>query len=226
MTTTVAPMPLRADFDAQRHYEAAPAAHAGTFLSIIVPTRNEAGNIAPLVAQLSAATAAIPTELVFVDDSDDETEAAIEAARATTPLDIVLLHRPQGQRDGGLGGAVLAGLRSARGTHVCVMDGDLQHPPALVPQMLARLQSSGADLVVASRYWEEGAAAGLNRPRTLVSRMSSDAARLLFPGQLRSVTDPMSGFFMVRKSVLNLDELRPNGFKILLEILVRHSHLL
>lgn len=225
MTTTVAPMPLRADFDAQRHYEAAPAAQAATFLSIIIPTRNEAGNIVPLVAQLSAAVAAIPAELVFVDDSDDETEAAIEAARATTSLDIVLLHRPQGLRDGGLGSAVLAGLRAARGTHVCVMDADLQHPPTLVPQMLARLQGSGADLVVASRYWEEGAAAGLNRPRTLVSRMSSSAARLLFPGQLRSVTDPMSGFFMARKSALNLDDLRPNGFKILLEILVRHPHL-
>ena len=60
------------------------------------------------------------------------------------------------------------------------MDGDLQHPPALVPRMLAWLQSSGADLVVASRYWQQGAASGLNRPRTLVSRFAAGVARLLF----------------------------------------------
>ncbi|MBK9945074.1 MAG: glycosyltransferase [Kouleothrix sp.] len=228
MTSSFAPTRLHGYPDIQ-HYQEAPIGAAmntgpAPLLSVIVPTRNESGNIPALVARLSAALAEVNASLVFVDDSDDDTVAAIEAARAGSAVPIVLLHRAPGQREGGLGGAVLAGLRAAEGTYVCVMDADLQHPPALVPQMLESLRSSDVDVVIASRYWQAGAARGLNRPRTLASRCAADAARLLFPSQLREVTDPMSGFFLVRKAAIVLDDLHPRGFKILLEILVRNPH--
>lgn len=229
MTTSVVPGLVCTDFDTVRHrdYAAVLTTDAQTLplISIIVPTRNEADNIGTLVNQLTIATASIATEIIFVDDSDDNTPAIIDAARTTATTHITLIHRQPSQRAGGLGSAVVAGFHAARGTYVCVMDADMQHPPALVPDMLTELHNSGADIVVASRYWQGGTASGLNRPRTLVSRMSANAARLLFPGQLRQVTDPMSGFFLVRKAALNLNELHPRGFKILLEILVRNPHL-
>lgn len=215
MTTSVVPGLVCTDFDTVRHrdYAAVLTTDAQTLplISIIVPTRNEADNIGTLVNQLTIATASIATEIIFVDDSDDNTPAIIDAARTTAATHITLIHRQPSQRAGGLGSAVVAGFHAARGTYVCVMDADMQHPPALVPDMLTELHNSGADIVVASRYWQGGTASGLNRPRTLVSRMSANAARLLFPGQLRQVTDPMSGFFLVRKAALNLNELHPRG---------------
>ncbi len=194
-------------------------------LSIVVPTRNEAGNIATLVERLEQALPDTCLELLFVDDSDDETVAMIEAVRAQARSEIRLIHRPPGQRDGGLGGAVVAGLRMAEADWVCVMDADLQHPPELVPQMFAKAEQSASDLVVASRYCAAGTASGLNRRRSLISRSSTAAAQLLFPQRLRDVTDPMSGFFLVRKDAIAIDQLRPHGFKILLEIMVRTAEL-
>jgi dolichol-phosphate mannosyltransferase len=116
---------------------------------------------------------------------------------------------------------VVAGLRMAEASWVCIMDADLQHPPELVPQMLAKAERSTSDLVVASRYGAHGAASGLNRGRSLISRSSTAAAQILFPQRLRHVTDPMSGFFLVRKEALAIEQLQPRGFKILLEIMVR-----
>lgn len=194
-------------------------------LSIVVPTRNEAGNIATLVERLEQALPDTSLEILFVDDSDDDTVAMIEAVREQARSDIKLIHRPAGQRDGGLGGAVVAGLRMAEASWVCVMDADLQHPPELVPQMFAKAEQSASDLVVGSRYRADGAANGLNRGRSLISRGSTAAAQLLFPKRLRNVTDPMSGFFLVRKEAIVIDQLRPRGFKILLEIIVRTSEL-
>jgi dolichol-phosphate mannosyltransferase len=87
--------------------------------------------------------------------------------------------------------------------------------------LLATAQRDRADLVVASRYCEQGRAEGLGPIRSLISTASSSTARMLFPWRLRGVTDPMSGFFLVRLDAIDLDALRPRGFKILLELLVR-----
>jgi dolichol-phosphate mannosyltransferase len=104
------------------------------------------------------------------------------------------------------------------------MDGDLQHPPELVPRLVEAGRLADADLVVASRYADGGVEAGLaNAYRRLVSRSSNAVARLLFPRSLRSVTDPMSGFFAVRRSALQVEDLRPMGFKIMLELIVRND---
>ena len=190
-------------------------------LSIVVPTRNEAGNIATLVARLEQALPQVSLEIIFVDDSDDETPTVVETVRDQVNCAVKLIHRPAGQRDGGLGGAVVAGLSAAESPWVCVMDGDLQHPPELVPQMFGEAKQSSRDLVVASRYTIGGAAKGLNQGRSVISRGSTAIAQMLFPNNLRQVTDPMSGFFLVRKESIAIDQLRPRGFKILLEILVR-----
>lgn len=192
-------------------------------VTVIVPTRNEAENIRPLLARLLPQ---LPpgSEVLFVDDSDDDTPARVREIAAETPA-IRLIHRPPGTRDGGLGGAVLAGLRASRCDWVAVMDADLQHPPELVPRLLAAAQLHQADLVIASRYRDDGAAAGLHTLRLAISRASTTLARLAFPLRLRQVTDPMSGYFLARRERLALDTLRPRGFKVLLEILVRHPHL-
>lgn len=189
-------------------------------VSVIVPTRNEAGNVAMLVRRLNAA---LPTvaEIIFVDDSDDDTPAAIEAERECSQAPIRLLHRAAGERAGGLGGAVVLGLREARYDWACVMDGDLQHPPEVIPNLLIQAASNEVDLVIGSRYRADGSNAGLHGIRTTVSRGSSTAARLAFPRRLQEVSDPMSGFFLVRRSAIDVPRLRPLGFKILLEIVVR-----
>ncbi len=102
------------------------------------------------------------------------------------------------------------------------MDGDLQHPPEVVPALVERIEQRVADLVVGSRYTAGGASSGLSgRVRGAVSRLSTLLSRAVFKDRLKGVSDPMSGFFAVRVVSVDLDSLRPMGFKILLEILAR-----
>jgi dolichol-phosphate mannosyltransferase len=195
-------------------------------LTILVPTRNEAENVEPLLRRLSG-TVEPGTVVLFVDDSDDETPQVIQAARdrGFTSLAIRLLHRSGEQRIGGLGGAVLAGLKRTDTSWACVMDGDLQHPPEVVPQLLSAATSAQADLVVASRYIEGGRNEGLGAVRTAVSWGSTVLAKATFPHRLRGIHDPMSGFFLFRRDAMT-QPMTPRGFKILLEMAVRHPNLI
>jgi dolichol-phosphate mannosyltransferase len=196
-------------------------AMGGTLCTLVVPTRNEAGNVGIFVERVTKAVAGRRCEIVFVDDSDDDTPAVVARVASDAGMPVGIVHRPRGQRDGGLGGAVVAGLRVAQGDVVCVMDADLQHPPEILPEILDRIDAADRpDLVVASRYCP-GGRSGLGRHRSFVSRASNRLARTCFPRALRDVTDPMSGFFAVRPEAVALDALRPNGFKILMEIAVR-----
>jgi dolichol-phosphate mannosyltransferase len=194
---------------------------AGPTLAVVVPTRNEAGNIGPLVAGLEEALQGINAEIIFVDDSDDETPLEISNVARSAAIRIGLIARQPGERDGGLGGAVLAGFAATDARWIVVMDGDLQHPPELVPQLLSHAEENELDLVLASRFRERRSAGGLSRLRAFASRSLIGAARVLFPRRLKGVTDPLTGFFCVRREKLALTPLRPDGFKILLEILVR-----
>ncbi len=195
-------------------------------LSIIVPTRNEVGNINPLLNKISQALNGLNAEVLFVDDSTDDTPQTIEAALQSYPdLKIRLFHRPAEQRSGGLGGAVLLGLQNISTEYACVMDGDLQHPPELLPQLLSTARDRNVDLVVATRRTDGSQVNGLNAARNLISRALDFTARAFFPRRLQGVSDPLSGFFLVRVDALDLPSLRPNGFKILLEILVRNPKL-
>jgi dolichol-phosphate mannosyltransferase len=188
--------------------------------TLVIPTFNERENIAVLLARLAAVLPADDTQIVFVDDSTDDTPQVIEAAAATCPIPVTVCHRVNGT--GGLGGAVVEGMRLARGEWIVVMDADLQHPPEVVPDLVAAGRRDGADLVVASRYLSGGRRDGLaNRLRRWVSRGSTIVAKVLFRRTLFRVSDPMSGFFAVRASALTVAALRPIGYKILLELIVR-----
>lgn len=187
-------------------------------VSIVIPTYNEADNVPELVDQLNAALAPGAAEIVFVDDSTDHTPDVITRVAERSGLPVRLHHRDT--PTGGLGGAVVAGMRLAQGGVIVVMDADLQHPPATVPELIAAAER--ADLVVASRYASGGNGDGLDgNYRMMVSRSSTRAAKLMFTRELRGISDPMSGFFAISRSVLRPDELRPLGYKILLELAVR-----
>lgn len=199
-----------------------------TALCVLVPTRNEADNVAELLRRIWVAVAGIRTEILLVDDSDDETP---ELVRSLVDSDdakaecLTLIHREPGPARNGLGGAVVAGLCAATAPWVCVMDGDLQHPPELIPSLLLSGEREGADLVIASRYVAGGERPGLGPVRVAVSRVSTFAAKALFPQRLKALSDPMSGFFLVRRELVDTGRLRPLGFKILLELIVRQQHL-
>lgn len=194
-------------------------------ISVVIPTRNEAGNIQELVTRIERSTAGISAEIIFVDDSTDETPAIIQDVSGRSRVSVSLIHRPPERRGNGLGGAVVEGAHVARGHWVCVMDADLQHPPEFIPKLLGCGRDDGADVVVASRYAASGDAAGLGSMRLAVSKLSALAGRLFFPGRVRGVSDSLSGFFLVRREAIDWDVLRPRGFKVLFEILVRFPDL-
>jgi hypothetical protein len=198
-------------------------------LSIVVPTKNEAANVGPLVDALAETLLGRSVEVIFVDDSDDGTaervrDVALLVARGD--FDVRLIERKGEQRTGGLSGAVRAGIAEASSRWVCVMDGDLQHPPSVIIDLLDVAMTEPVDLVTASRYQPEASNGGLARwPRKLLSSMCGRAARWSFPHRLAQVSDPMSGFFLIDKTKIDLSVLRPRGFKILLELVVTHREL-
>ncbi|SCK15723.1 MULTISPECIES: glycosyltransferase [unclassified Streptomyces] len=206
------------DLDARLEDDPGPEPGAVT---IVVPTFNESANIRELLRRVTdSVPAALPCEVVFVDDSTDDTPEVITEAAQDCPFPVTLIHRER--PTGGLGGAVVEGIKAATSPWVVVMDGDLQHPPALVPELVAAGERSRATLVVASRYIEGGSRAGLaGGYRIAVSRLSTWLTKGLFPRGLRGISDPMSGFFAIRRTAVTADALQPLGYKILLELAVR-----
>lgn len=180
-----------------------------TRITVVVPTFNEAENIGPLIERILSACP--ETEIVVVDDAsaDGTAERAREIGR-TRPVRVI---QRVGER--GLSTAVLRGLEEAR-TEVCVvMDADLSHPPEAIPA-LVRAVEEGADVAVGSRYVPGGAIDEWPLFRRLASKAGTLLARPLTP-----VRDPMAGFFCLRRRLLEGIDLKPRGFKILLEILAR-----
>ena len=194
-------------------------------VTVVIPTFNERENVPALVRRLSAACRELPVEILFVDDSLDDTPDVIREAAETAQMPIRLLHRTGAERVGGLSGAVAAGAAQAKGRYVLVMDGDLQHPPELVPVLREIVSEPGVQLAVATRYTGNGRAPGLDGAwRHWVSNWSTTAARSLFPRRVgKKCSDPMTGFFCLDTTAIDFANLRPQGFKILLEILVRHD---
>ncbi|MFD3584021.1 glycosyltransferase [Streptomyces sp. NPDC058683] len=190
-------------------------------VTIVVPTFNESGNVRQLLHQITESVPArLPCEVVFVDDSTDDTPEVIRQAAQDCPFPVAVLHRDEPV--GGLGGAVVEGLKAATSEWIVVMDGDCQHPPSLVPELVATGERAGAGLVVASRYIKGGSRAGLaGSYRIAVSRGATWLTKSLFPRRLHGISDPMSGFFAIRRSAVTADVLKPLGYKILLEMAVR-----
>ncbi|MDT7840918.1 glycosyltransferase family 2 protein [Streptomyces justiciae] len=190
-------------------------------VTIVVPTYNESANIRELLHQITESVPArLPCEVVFVDDSTDDTPEVIREAAKDCPFPVTVLHRDEPV--GGLGGAVVEGMKAAGSDWIVVMDGDCQHPPSLVPELVATGQRANAGLVVASRYIKGGSRAGLaGSYRVAVSRGATWLTKSLFPRRLHGISDPMSGFFAIRRSDIAADALKPLGYKILLELAVR-----
>jgi dolichol-phosphate mannosyltransferase len=191
------------------------------FLTLVIPTRNEAGNVPCLVRELKDALSGVDYRVVFVDDSTDATP---EVIRSLSEEDgrIFLIHREETEQGGGLSTAVTAGMDAAanESEYTCVMDADLQHPPQKVCEMLEEARTSGADIVVASRYARGGSYAGLSGPvRKAISIFSKYLAQIVFK-EARKTSDPLTGLFLVRNAAISGIQFRPTGFKILLEVLV------
>jgi dolichol-phosphate mannosyltransferase len=190
------------------------AAKPAPELSVILPTFNERHNLPILVERIARALTGRDWEIVIVDDdSPDGTGAA--ARRLAEQDRRIRCIRRIGRR--GLAGACLEGMLSSQARYLAVMDADLQHDEELLATMLARLQGGDVDLVVGSRYCEGGSASSFTTSRARTSRWSSLLARRLLKVEL---TDPMSGFFMLRREVIDdlAPSLSPQGFKILLDI--------
>jgi len=193
-------------------------------VSLIIPTLNEEQNLPILFAKLRDLLHETNYEIILVDDSDDATATTARRLAFEMSLNVSVIHREGDQRAGGLSTAVLAGVAAAYGDYLCIMDADLQHPPELIIDMMATARASDADIVVASRYVEGGSDAGLSSgTRRIISKVSRGLVKTVFRRSLKSISDPLSGFFLARRSLLNETTLRPIGFKILLDILLRSN---
>jgi dolichol-phosphate mannosyltransferase len=189
---------------------------------LLVPTRNETANIAEFLERVgrTVGTDTTPVTVVLVDDSDDDT-LALARAHCPPTIDLHAFFRPPDDRVGTISGALLFGLRHIAADVVVVIDADLQHPPEVLPKLIAPLVDDAADVTVGTRYVPGGSASGLTtRWRRLASRWAGLAIHILFP-RTRAVTDPASGLFGYRTETVAGIALRPVGFKMLTEILVR-----
>jgi dolichol-phosphate mannosyltransferase len=193
---------------------------SGIDLSLILPTYNEGKNIAPIIEQLIPvldSVAHLQYEIIVVDDdSPDRTwEKALELSEKYPQVRVV---RRQGER--GLSTAVIRGWQVARGRILGVMDADLQHPPEVAAKV-AQEMLRGADLGIASRHVEGGGVSDWSLVRRIISRGAQMIGFLLLPEVIGRISDPMSGFFMIRRSALQGRMLSPLGYKILIEVLGR-----
>jgi dolichol-phosphate mannosyltransferase len=186
-------------------------------LTVIVPTFNEAANVAPLIAGLRAALQDVAWQVIFVDDdSPDGTAQTVKAIAAVDPQ--VQCIRRVGRR--GLAGAVIEGALASATPYVAVIDGDLQHDESLLPKMLAALRGGGGQLAIASRYLDQDAeVAGLSSgARRAGSRLANWLGQKVLHQQ---VNDPVSGFFMIERGLVEAvaPQLSTEGFKVLFDII-------
>ncbi|MGH6957901.1 MAG: glycosyltransferase, partial [Caulobacteraceae bacterium] len=175
------------------------AAGAAVELSVVAPTFNERGNVERLVAKLEAALAGVAWEAIFVDDDSPDGTAALVKEMAARDGRVRCLRRV-GRR--GLAGAVIEGALSSAAPFVAVIDADMQHDETLLPRMLEALRGGEVDLVVGSRYLDDaGLQEGLSPIRKWGSRVATAMGRKALKAK---VSDPVSGFFMLRREVVEL----------------------
>lgn len=187
----------------------------GKKLSVVVPTFNEAGNVAELAAQVGEALKGVDYNIWFIDDSNDNTPEVLEAlCREDTHCHF---HHREGDQQTGLATAVIEGFHMADGDFLACMDADLQHPPKVLRPMYAAMLS-GADICVPSRLIRGGSDGGLNIVRKVVSGTARWMGKFAL-SSLRNISDPTSGLFMFRKGMLDGADLRPIGWKIMVEVL-------
>jgi len=185
-------------------------------LSIVIPTYNERENIAELIEGIEGALRGVNFEIVIVDDNSPDGTAEVAESLNRRYGNIVILRRPTKL---GLASAIVAGMKASKGEVVAVMDADLQHPPDLLPKILSEI-SAGRDVVVASRYAAGGRIKGWSLARRIVSKGAIQLARLLLP-EVKRVKDPVSGYFMLKRELLEGLKFEAVGYKFLTELLVK-----
>lgn len=179
-------------------------------ISIVIPTYNERDTISELIRRILDVCKSYNIEIIIVDDnSPDGTGSIAEDLSKKYPLKVI--HR---ERKLGLSSAVLEGISTSSGDRICVMDADLSHPPEIIPRLIE--ESKNADIVIASRYIKGGSIKNWPLKRRLISLGATLLAR-----PLAKVKDPITGFFLFKRNVIEGIELDPIGFKICLEILVK-----
>jgi dolichol-phosphate mannosyltransferase len=187
---------------------------AAVELAVVVPSFNERDNVEPLIERLGTCLAGIAWEVIYVDD--DSPDGTAEAVRALARRDrrIRCLHRI-GRR--GLSTAVIEGILSTSAPYVAVIDADMQHDETLLPRMLGAAKAEGLDIVVGSRYVDGGTVGDWDKERVRISGVATRLARLVVSAEL---TDPMSGFFVIRRAAFDraVRRLSGQGFKILLDL--------
>jgi dolichol-phosphate mannosyltransferase len=183
--------------------------------AVVLPTYNERENVPLVIARLAQALRGLAWEAIFVDDDSPDGTADVISAYAGRDSRIRLLHRV-GRR--GLASACVEGMMATTASVVAVMDADLQHDETILPRMLARLRRESLDLVVGTRNAEGGSMGDFGRGRVLLSRAGQKIGHAVCRCEL---TDPMSGFFMLRRSFLLevVHDLQGGGFKILVDLL-------
>jgi dolichol-phosphate mannosyltransferase len=192
-------------------------------LTLVVPTYNERHNLPTLLQRLEAPLSKCeePFEVIVVDDdSPDGTSQLARSLQKRYPWLRVLTRT--NQRD--LSTAVLAGWFEGSGDILAVIDGDLQHPPELLPVLVQRLKQADVDLVIASRHVEGGGVSQWSLFRRMLSWGATLMGGAILPGTLSRVRDPMSGFFVLRRKVIQGAPMRPVGYKILLEVLAKGEY--
>jgi dolichol-phosphate mannosyltransferase len=185
-------------------------------LAIVLPTFNERGNVGPIVDRLAKALPGIRYEVIFVDD-DSPDGTADEVRRMAGQLDNVRVLQRIGRR--GLASACIEGILGAAAPFVAVMDADMQHDESVLPEMLRRMREETLDLVVGSRNMAGGSMGDFTKSRVKLSQLGR---KLSLMGAEHELSDPMSGFFLVRVSTFEqfAHRLSGIGFKILLDIVL------
>ena len=197
-----------------------PVTAAKLTFSLIIPTYNESGSVAKIVTQLATLLdqfALDDYELILVDD--DSPDLTWEVAQGLTQIypQLQVMRR---QQERGLSSAVIRGWQVARGKILGVIDADLQHPPEVLLKLLQAILN-GADLAVASRHVRGGGVGGWSVVRRFLSRGAQVLGLAVCPAIVGRVTDPMSGYFMVRRLAIAGSHMNPVGYKILLEVIGR-----
>ena len=190
------------------------------YFSLIIPTYNECKNVKTIVEKLSLLLDGnIPGnyELIVVDDNSPD--RTWEVALSLTP-EYPQLRVMRREKERGLSTAVIRGWQAARGEVLGVIDADLQHPPETLLQLLAEIKR-GADLAAASRHVAEGGVSDWSIVRRFLSRGAQTVGLVILPGVVGRVSDPMSGYFMLRRSCIAGKTMNPAGYKILIEVLGR-----
>ncbi len=188
--------------------------------SLVIPTYNERGNVTQLIAQLTTLLDGfMPAdyELILVDD--DSADRTWQVAQDLTDQypQLQVMRR---QKENGLSSAVIRGWQVAQGEILGVIDADLQHPPEVLLNLL-QATLDGADLSVASRHVEGGGVSDWSVVRRFLSRGAQVLGLMVCPAVVGRVSDPMSGYFLVRRSAIAGPILNPLGYKILLEVIGR-----